>query len=120
MEPETADYIFNRKLYLGETTLMQYRLNQIIAELSEEFTVGKYHMFSYNCNHFSNELAKRLTNNEVPKFIFRASNILTYLCCCLPSCITNGQYAYSRIMEADQAEREQNQMLLNKWEPLIK
>ena len=41
---------------------MNYRLSQIIEEMSEEYTCGSYHMLNNNCNHFSNDLAKRLTN----------------------------------------------------------
>ena len=101
-----ADYIFVRKVYLGEVTIMNYRLTQIINELAEEYTCGKYHMFNYNCNHFYNDLAKKLTNTEIPKYLFRASNFLGVVSCCLPADWLNGQVALRKLIEEDEAREK--------------
>ena len=36
----------------------------IINELKEKYKAYKYHMLLNNCNHFSNELVKRLFANK--------------------------------------------------------
>lgn len=66
-------------------------------------------MFSNNCNHFSNELSKKLTGNELPKWIFRSTNILTYLCCCLPSSMVNGQWAFQSLMEEQEKKKTEKE-----------
>jgi len=60
IEPQTAGFVFNRKIYLGEVEMMNYRFKQIYSELQEEFTCGKYHIFDNNCNHFSNKMTKMM------------------------------------------------------------
>lgn len=56
-------------------------------------------MFNNNCNHFSNELSKKLLNIEIPKWIFRSTNILSYLCCCIPTRWANGQTILEYLIE---------------------
>jgi hypothetical protein len=94
-------------MFLGEITIMNYRLTQIVQDLAEEYTCGAYHMLYNNCNHFSNDLAKKLGVNELPKFVFRSTNWLGYLCCCLPHGWMNGQEELKRLLEEEeQRERE--------------
>ena len=66
-------------------------------------------MLDNNCNHFSNDLAKRLTNNEIPKYVFRSTNFLGYICCCLPVSWMNGQDALKKLIEEDEARERERQ-----------
>lgn len=106
MEPESADYHFNRKIFLGEVEMMDYRFNQILREVIEQFTCGRYHMFSYNCNHFSREMASKLLNVEVPAWLFRATDCLAAITCCLPRRLVNGQWALEMLIRQQEEEEE--------------
>ena len=51
--PESADYIFSRKVFIGVATCSRKELRQIISQLELKYTCGEYNIFSNNCNHFS-------------------------------------------------------------------
>ena len=97
--PESADFSFHRKLYLGETSMMNYRFRQVVRDLSEEYTCGSYHMFEKNCNHFTDSFARKLLGMGIPQWLFRSTDILALLCCCLPRRLTSGQWALESLIE---------------------
>ena len=47
----------------------------IIEELKEKYKCYRYHMLLFNCNHFSDELVRRLTANRrgIPGWVNRAA-----------------------------------------------
>jgi hypothetical protein len=93
IEPQSAEYRFNRKLFLGHVTISDSELEDIINELSKKYTCGKYNMFNFNCNHFSDELSKQLTGTRIPQSTFTTTNCLKYICCCLPEGLVSGRWA---------------------------
>eukprot|EP00191_Tetraselmis_sp_GSL018_P000103 CAMPEP_0177607354 /NCGR_PEP_ID=MMETSP0419_2-20121207/17872_1 /TAXON_ID=582737 /ORGANISM="Tetraselmis sp., Strain GSL018" /LENGTH=104 /DNA_ID=CAMNT_0019101929 /DNA_START=573 /DNA_END=887 /DNA_ORIENTATION=+ len=46
-----------------------------------------YHLLQRNCNHFSDELAQRLTNRKLPGWVNRLAYIAVLLHCLLPTSI---------------------------------
>ncbi len=68
-------------------------LQEIVKEMSKKYTCGNYHAFRQNCNHFSDEFLNRLVGKGLPSEIFRMTNLLRYLCFCVPEGILNGQWA---------------------------
>lgn len=65
-------------------------------------------MFTWNCNHFTNELLKELVGKELPGYMFRLTNMFRYLCCCLPQSLVNGQWALRYLLGSSAtAEAEQ-------------
>ena len=61
IEPESADYIFSRKVYIGVANCTNEELENIVYDLSLQYTCGNYNIFSNNCNHFSDELIRKVT-----------------------------------------------------------
>lgn len=90
---------------------MGYRFRQIIKDLSNEFTCGKYHMFNNNCNHFTNKFALLLLGKEIPYWILRCTDFLGYLCCCLPNSLCNGQMALESLIAEDKKMKEMEEGL---------
>lgn len=45
IDPESADFHFNRKIFLGEVETDSLHFHSLLRELAKEFTCGKYHMF---------------------------------------------------------------------------
>jgi hypothetical protein len=65
--------------------------------MERKYICGKYNMFNFNCNHFSDELARRLTGKGIPNWLFYATNCLKYVCCCLPDGLVTGRWAIQAI-----------------------
>lgn len=72
-------------------------------------------MFNFNCNHFSKVLSVQLLGTEIPKWIFTPTNILGYLCCCLPTRLSNGQWALEALIEEEKKRDEGGKELMG-WE----
>lgn len=98
IEPESAEYRFNRKLYLGDTDYSEDQAEDLIDVLSRKYTCGKYNMFTNNCNHFSDELVRNLLRGDgIPKWLFNTTDCLKYVCCCLPKGFVSGLWAIQAI-----------------------
>ena len=61
-------------------------------------------MFTNNCNHFSQEFVKRILGVKIPRWIFRTTNILNWVCCCLPTGLVSGKWAIEALMEGEKNE----------------
>lgn len=70
----------------------------VLEEFSKEWTCGKYNIFANNCNHFSQEFVKKLLGVNIPRWIFRTTNILGWMCCCLPTGFVSGKWAIEAIL----------------------
>ncbi|WBW73941.1 PPPDE peptidase family deubiquitinase/desumoylase Sdu1 [Schizosaccharomyces osmophilus] len=55
--------------------LTKFEIDEIITRLSKEFTGTSYSLLSQNCNHFTDAIAKALTNTTIPAFLNRLSKI---------------------------------------------
>jgi hypothetical protein len=56
-------------------------------------------MFEKNCNHFTDSFARKLLGMGIPQWLFRSTDILALLCCCLPRRLTSGQWALESLIE---------------------
>lgn len=57
-------YTYRECIVLGKTNCSIFKVNQILRELSREWSGNSYDLLSKNCNHFCDEFCERL---EVPK-----------------------------------------------------
>ncbi|KAG0367009.1 hypothetical protein BGX24_003441 [Mortierella sp. AD032] len=58
--------VFKETVLVGFTTKTDQEINQVIQTLSKEFTGDSYTLLTRNCNHFSSEMAHRLTGSRPP------------------------------------------------------
>jgi len=75
---------FRASVYLGTTKLSIDEILDAIEELKIEYAGCTYNLFNKNCNHFSNDLCKRLLANGIPKYLNRLATLSGFLRCFLP------------------------------------
>lgn len=56
-------------IHLGNTDIDRNTLDQFLAEISPNFTPEKYDLFHYNCNNFTDEVAKFILGTGIPEWI---------------------------------------------------
>lgn len=78
---------------MGKTSVTPQQFSILYRQLEQKYTNGSYHIFRNNCNHFSNELVGRLVGTSLPNWIFRLTDCLGILSCCLPQGYLNAQWA---------------------------
>ncbi|KAF9914697.1 hypothetical protein BX616_007746, partial [Lobosporangium transversale] len=76
--------VYKETILVGFTTKTDAEINQVIQILSKEFTGDSYVLLSRNCNHFSSEMAYRLTGSRPPAWINRAAKLGTMFPCVVP------------------------------------
>ncbi|KAG0271172.1 hypothetical protein BGZ95_001064 [Linnemannia exigua] len=76
--------VFKETTLVGFTTKTDQEINQVIQTLSKEFTGDSYTLLTRNCNHFSSEMAYRLTGSRPPAWINRAAKLGTMFPCVVP------------------------------------
>jgi len=86
IEPLSAtDCRHRTTIDLGETKISLNKFRSILQGLGTKFTGDSYHILTQNCNHFSNELSKRLLGAGVPGWVNRLARTLNYVQCLVPS-----------------------------------
>ena len=45
------------------------RVQQAVQEMGEQYKGNAYHLLQRNCNHFSNDLCRKLTGKEAPLWV---------------------------------------------------
>ncbi|KAG1353597.1 hypothetical protein G6F62_002411 [Rhizopus arrhizus] len=79
------DLIFKRSIHMGYTKLSQEEIDKVIKEISNEYIGPSYSLLTRNCNHFSEDLCKRLTGRSIPGWINRAAKLGTIFPCVIPT-----------------------------------
>eukprot|EP00128_Syssomonas_multiformis_P010136 Colp12_sorted_trinity150504_noHs@15871 len=76
---------FRESIYLGETTLNEDQVCDVMERLGEEFLGTKYSMIYRNCNHFSDAFIRRLLpGKKAPKWVNRLAWLGQLFPCWLP------------------------------------
>ena len=60
------------------------KLYRTLDQLKEEYKAREYSLVSQNCNHFADELCRRLLNKRIPSFINRLARIGSWVKFILP------------------------------------
>ena len=47
-------------------------VQQAVQEMGEQYKGNAYHLLQRNCNHFSNDLCRKLTEKEAPLWVIYA------------------------------------------------
>lgn len=69
---------------MGYTDLSEAQVKEVLHEISHEFVGTSYNLLTRNCNHFTHELCKKLTNKGAPGWINRAAKLGTMFPCVIP------------------------------------
>ncbi|KAI7848469.1 PPPDE putative peptidase domain-containing protein [Circinella umbellata] len=76
--------IFKQSISMGYTDLSEDEIGQTLQTISHEFGGTTYNLLTRNCNHFTDELCKRLTGKTPPGWINRAAKLGTMFPCVIP------------------------------------
>ncbi|KAK9145985.1 hypothetical protein Sjap_005888 [Stephania japonica] len=67
-------YTYRERLVLGKTNCSIFQVNQILRELSREWSGNSYDLLARNCNHFCDEFCERLGAPKLPGWVNRFAN----------------------------------------------
>ena len=92
---------------MGTTNLSEKEIEDLLIQLSDEFTGPSYNLLSRNCNHFTEEFVLKLTQKTIPTWINRAAKLGNMFPCVVP-------WEWIQPPEfAEEAEEEVNEDELN-------
>ncbi|KAL4442582.1 hypothetical protein ABPG74_006984 [Tetrahymena malaccensis] len=94
-------YRFNRSIFLGMCDLTSEQIEEIISDLEIDYIGRSYDIFKKNCNHFSDDLCKKLLGKQIPRFVFSVSNFLSFTRCIVSKKIIKGGFDTSDRQEKD-------------------
>ncbi|KAI9267715.1 PPPDE putative peptidase domain-containing protein [Helicostylum pulchrum] len=77
--------LFKQSLHMGYTNLSKKQVDKVLQEISKEYIGTSYNLLTRNCNHFSEDLCKRLTGKTAPGWINRAAKLGTMFPCVIPT-----------------------------------
>ncbi|KAI9363580.1 PPPDE putative peptidase domain-containing protein [Pilaira anomala] len=77
--------LFKQSIHMGYTDLSKKQVDKVLQDISKEYIGTSYNLLTRNCNHFSEELCKRLTGKAVPGWINRAAKLGTMFPCVIPT-----------------------------------
>ncbi|KAI8078952.1 PPPDE putative peptidase domain-containing protein [Gilbertella persicaria] len=77
--------LFKQSIHMGYTNLTQREIEQVLQDISKEYMGTSYKLLTRNCNHFSEDLCKRLTGKAAPGWINRAAKLGTMFPCVIPT-----------------------------------
>ena len=84
-EPRKAEGAkFREAIVVGTTTWTSNEIASLVSSLSEEYVGSRYNLISRNCNHFAEDLAKRVTGNSIPGWVNRLAKIGYMFHCLVP------------------------------------
>ena len=75
---------FRDSIFIGWARMSKEDMETVVRGVSEEFLGGEYRLLERNCNHFSEELCRRLTGQGVPAWVNRASRVGGWAPCVVP------------------------------------
>ncbi|KAG1048204.1 hypothetical protein G6F43_009386 [Rhizopus delemar] len=79
------DVPYKQSIHMGYSKLSQKEIEKVISELSDEYMGTSYNLLTRNCNHFSDNLCKRLTGKSIPGWINRAAKLGAMFPCVIPT-----------------------------------
>jgi len=81
---QAAAFRFRQTLLLGYTTKSVLDIQLVINEMHRDWHGNKYDTLYRNCNHFSNDLCRRILETGIPGWINRLAYCGTLVQCLLP------------------------------------
>lgn len=69
-------FTYRKTMVVGAAVLIEDDVSDIIKAMKEgDWKRGSYCMLSKNCNHFTEELCKRLVGREIPRWVNRPAKV---------------------------------------------
>ncbi|XP_022755110.1 deSI-like protein At4g17486 isoform X2 [Durio zibethinus] len=85
VEPKSCPgFIYRCSILLGQTSMPFSEFRAFIESIASEYHGDTYHLISKNCNHFTDDMAHRLTGKDIPGWVNRLARIGSLCSCLLP------------------------------------
>ncbi|KAL9224468.1 hypothetical protein vseg_000497 [Gypsophila vaccaria] len=85
VEPKSCPcFIYRSSITLGRISLSQSEFRTFIEGVASEYHGDMYHLISKNCNHFTDDVAHRLTGKRIPRWVNRLAKAGSVCSCLLP------------------------------------
>lgn len=85
VEPKTCPgFIFRRSIPLGRINMPPSEFRTFVETMASEYHGNTYHLISKNCNHFTDDIAWRLTGKHIPGWVNRLARMGALCSCLLP------------------------------------
>ena len=82
---QEQQYVYRTSLIAGKTQLTEREVERVIQSMGRDSYQGtRYHILQRNCNHFTEDLVKRLGGTGVPGWTNRLANLAVALHCLVP------------------------------------
>lgn len=85
VEPKSCPgFIFRRSVLLGSTDMSHSEFRSFMEEISRKYHGDTYHLIAKNCNHFTDDVCKKLTGKPIPGWVNRLARLGSFCNCLLP------------------------------------
>ncbi|XVF49283.1 hypothetical protein PTKIN_Ptkin03bG0256000 [Pterospermum kingtungense] len=85
VEPRSCPgFIYRCSISLGRINMPFSEFRAFIESVASEYHGDTYHLISKNCNHFTDDLAHRLTGKHIPGWVNRLARLGSLCSCLLP------------------------------------
>ncbi|KAK3439320.1 hypothetical protein EUGRSUZ_C04173 [Eucalyptus grandis] len=107
VEPQSCPgFIYRCSISLGHINMPPSDFRLFIERMASEYHGDTYHLISKNCNHFTSDVAYRLTGKTIPGWVNRLARLGSLCSCILPESlqVTTVKPEYHDFSEEDGAE----------------
>ncbi|KAM0934261.1 putative PPPDE peptidase domain-containing protein [Dioscorea sansibarensis] len=88
VEPKSCPgFIYRRTMWLGSTNMSRSEFRLFIEDLAVNYHGDTYHLISKNCNHFTDDVCRRLLGKPIPGWVNRLARLGSFCNCLFPETI---------------------------------
>ncbi|KAK4804495.1 hypothetical protein SAY86_004312 [Trapa natans] len=88
VEPRSCPgFVFRRSILLGSVHMSHSEFRSFMELISGKYHGDSYHLIAKNCNHFTDDVSKRLTGKHIPGWVNRLARLGSFCNCLLPQSI---------------------------------
>lgn len=85
VEPKSCPgFVYRCSIPLGRVDMAPSEFRGFIESVASEYHGDTYHLISKNCNHFSDDISRRLTGKRIPGWVNRLARLGAFCSCLLP------------------------------------
>jgi hypothetical protein len=85
--PRSIPLPLRQSLRVGVLTKPVAEIRAILEQIALDYPGNSYHILNRNCNHFSDDLCRRLVGRGIPSYINRLAGLASLVKCWLPAAI---------------------------------
>ncbi|GMJ15671.1 hypothetical protein HRI_005236300 [Hibiscus trionum] len=85
VEPKNCPgFAYRRSILLGTVNITSSEFRSFIETMASQYYGNSYNLISKNCNHFADDVARKLTGKRIPGWVNRLARLGALFSCILP------------------------------------